>query len=265
VSRLAVQLRDVTAGYGPTPVWTGLDLELEAGQFLVVLGGNGAGKTTLLRLLLGQLGPTAGRLRVLGAPPRRGNARIGYLAQQRSFDPDLPLRAQDMVRLGIDGHRWGTGLPSRNIRRRVQHALDSVSAADLAERSVGRLSGGQQQRIRIAQAMVTDPELLLADEPSLSLDVPAQRQIMGLLDRRRAQAGTAVIVVSHDINPVLPYADRVLYLGPYGWVVGQPDDVLTTPTLSRLHGTPVDVINANGRLLILGSPEAAHHLDSYGA
>ncbi|MDQ1615093.1 MAG: zinc/manganese transport system ATP-binding protein [Actinomycetota bacterium] len=265
MNRFTVELRAVTAAYGPSLVWTGLDLELEVGQFLVVLGGNGTGKTTLLRLLLGQLRPSAGQVRVLGASPRRGNPHIGYLAQQRSFDPDLPLRAQDLVRFGIDGHRWGAGLPSRHIRRRVQRALDSVSAADLADRSVGRLSGGQQQRIRIAQVLVTEPELILADEPSLSLDLPTQRQVMGLLDQRRRQTGTAVVVVSHDISPVLPYADRVLYLGPRGWVAGHPDEVLTTATLSRLHGTPVEVLKAHGRLLILDSSEAGHHLDSYGA
>jgi zinc/manganese transport system ATP-binding protein len=260
----AVRLVDVTAGYGDRPLWASLTLDVEAGEFLAVLGGNGTGKTTLLRLLLGQLAATAGRVEVLGQPPRRGNARVGYVPQQRSFDRDLPLRASDLVRLGLDGHRWGVGRPSRAARAKVAAALEVAGATGYADAPVGRLSGGEQQRLRVAQALVADPLLLLADEPLLSLDLASQRQVSSLLDSRRQDAGTTVVVVTHEVNPVLPYADRVLYLADGAWAVGAPDEVLTSETLSRLYRTDVDVLRVRGRIVIVGTPDSAHHPESAG-
>lgn len=256
-----VSLRDVAAGYGSRPLWSDLSLEVGQGEFIAVLGGNGSGKTTLLRLLLGQLRPLSGRVEVLGAPPRRGDHRIGYVPQQRSFDRELPLRGLDLVRLGFDGHRWGVGRPSRDARRRVAEAVEAVGAAAYAEHPVGRLSGGEQQRLRVAQALVADPALLLADEPLLSLDLASQGQVCAVLDTCRRTAGAAVVMVTHEINPVLPYADRVLYLADGAWAVGTADEVLTTETLSRLYRTDVDVVRVRDRVVIVGAPDAAHHPD----
>lgn len=255
----AVGLVRVSAGYGTNTLWSDLDLEVAAGEFVAILGGNGAGKTTLLRLLLGQLAPTRGQVTVLGGPARRGNPRVGYVPQQRSFDRDLPLRGTDFVRLGLDGHRWGLALPSRSAREKVAVAVASVGAQPYATEPIGRLSGGEQQRLRIAQALVAEPELLLADEPLLSLDLASQQRITALLDDRRRQAGTAIVVVTHEINPVLPYADRVLYLAAGGWAAGRPDQVLTSETLSGLYGAPVDVLRVRDRLVIVGAPDDSHH------
>jgi zinc/manganese transport system ATP-binding protein len=256
-----LQFADAAAGYRE-PLWQSLTVDVAAGEFLAVLGGNGTGKTTLLRVLLGQLSLMSGDVRVLGKPPRRGNPRVGYVPQQRGFDPDLPVRGVDLVRLGLDGHRWGPGWPSRPARATVDAAIDAVAASGYATDPVGRLSGGEQQRLRVAQALVGDPALLLADEPLLSLDLASQQQVCALLDARRRDAGTAVVVVTHEINPVLPYADRVLYLTGGDWALGTPDEVLTSETLSRLYTAEVDVVRVRDRVVIVGVPDAAHHLDA---
>ncbi|MDQ1697856.1 MAG: zinc/manganese transport system ATP-binding protein [Frankiaceae bacterium] len=254
-----LRLDRVAAGHGKTPLWSDLTFDIAPGEFIAVLGGNGTGKTTLLRILLGQLDPAAGRVEVLGSPPRRGNSKVGYVPQQHTFDRDLPLRGVDLVRLGLDGHRWGIALPSRAAKQRVTTAITAVGADSYATEPVGRLSGGEQQRLRVAQALVADPLMLLADEPLLSLDLASQQQVCALLDARRRQAGTAVVVVTHEVNPVLPYADRVLYLAGGAWAAGAPDDVLTTETLSRLYQAPVDVLRVRDRIVIVGTPDASHH------
>jgi len=253
-----VRLDRVSADYDGRAVWTGLSVEVAAGELVAVLGPNGAGKTTLLRLLLGHHRPSAGRVEVLGAAPRRGNPGLGYVAQHRSFDPDLPLRGADYVRLGLDGHRWGVPLPSHAVRAAVARALEAAGAGDFAASPVGRLSGGEQQRLRIAQALVAGPALLLADEPLASLDLASQAQVMALLDQRRRRTGMAVVVVTHELDPVLPYADTVVYLAPGGWAAGPPAEVLTSAMLSRLHGTQVDVLRVRDRVVIVGQPRGVH-------
>jgi zinc/manganese transport system ATP-binding protein len=232
-------------------LWDDLTFEVERGEFLAVLGPNGAGKTSLLRVLIGQLAPTRGRV-VLD------RSRIGYVPQQRAFDRDLPLRGRDLVRLGLDGNRWGVARLGSHDRRRVEAVIAAVGATTLADAPIGRLSGGEQQRLRVAQALVSNPSLLLADEPLLSLDLAYQHVIVRLLDERRRSAGTPVVFVTHDVNPILTAVDRVLYLGPDGWAIGGVDEVLTTETLSRLYGTEIDVLRVRGRVVVVGTPDADH-------
>jgi zinc/manganese transport system ATP-binding protein len=150
----------------------------------------------------------------------------------------------------------------------VDASLAEVGAEGYADAPVGRLSGGEQQRLRVAQALVADPVLILADEPLLSLDLAHQRGVVDLLDARRESAGTPVVFVTHDINPVLHTVDRVLYLAPPAlpapppasahWAIGTPDEVLTSATLSRLYGTEVDVLNVRGRVVVVGTPDDQH-------
>jgi zinc/manganese transport system ATP-binding protein len=244
-------------------LWEDLSFELQPGEFLAVLGPNGTGKTSLIRILLGLLEPTAGRVLVNGSPPREGRQHVGYVPQQRAFDRDLALRARDLVRLGLDGHRWGNGRLSSEERARIDRAIASVGATEYADAPIGRLSGGEQQRLRIAQALVADPALLLADEPLLSLDLAYQHTITGLLDERRRTAGTPVLFVTHDINPVLGLVDKVLYLAPGNWAIGAPDEVLTSETLTQLYGTDVDVLRVRGRVVVVGTPDDqhVHHVD----
>jgi zinc/manganese transport system ATP-binding protein len=249
--------------FGERVLWDGLSFELQPSEFLAVLGPNGTGKTSLIRILLGLLEPSTGRVLVNGSPPREGRQHVGYVPQQRAFDRDLALRARDLVRLGLDGHRWGNGRLSSDGRARIDRAIASVGASDYADAPIGRLSGGEQQRLRIAQALVADPALLLADEPLLSLDLAYQHTITGLLDERRRTAGTPVLFVTHDINPVLGLVDKVLYLAPGKWAIGAPDEVLTSETLTELYGTDVDVLRVRGRVVVVGTPDDqhVHHVD----
>jgi len=250
----AIRFERVAAGYGEHRIWEGLDLDVGVGEFLAVLGPNGAGKTTLLKVVLGLERPSAGTVEVLGRAPRRGSRRIGYIPQQRAFDRDLPVRGRDLVGFGLDGHRAGVRLGRRESRRRCDEVIGAVGATGFAGAPVGLLSGGEQQRLRIAQALLGDPAILLCDEPLLSLDVAHQRIITALIDERRRRAGTTIVFVTHDINPVLPYVDRVLYLVGGRFAVGTPAEILTGPRLSSLYGTEVDVVRAGGRLVVV-SPE----------
>jgi zinc/manganese transport system ATP-binding protein len=243
--------------FGDRTLWSGLDLKVEAGEFVAVLGANGSGKTSLLRVILGRQRLTSGTVTIAGHPARRGSRDIGYIQQQRRIDPLTPLRARDLVGQGLDGHRWGIGRPSTGRRRRIEAILEKVGALPYADRPVGLLSGGEQQRVRIAQALVGEPRLLLCDEPLLSLDPHSQSTTTALVDHSRRTDGTAVVFVTHEINPVLPYADRVLYLAGGRFRAGTVDDVLNSETLSQMYGTPIDVIRTGGRILVAGLPESA--------
>lgn len=259
LNRAVVELDGLTQRAGPRELWRGLSIDVDRDEFLAVLGPNGAGKSTLLRLILGLVKPTVGCVLVEGEEPSSRRSRIGYVPQQRAFDRDLPLRGRDLVALGLDGHRFGLRRP-RAGRRVINQAIAAVDADGFADRPVGRLSGGEQQRLRIAQLLAQQPELILADEPLLSLDLAQQQNVIALLDAQRRTARTPVIFVTHDVNPLLPYVDRVLYLSGDGWAAGRVDDVLTSETLSRLYRAPVDVLRVRGRVIVVGTPETgAHH------
>jgi zinc/manganese transport system ATP-binding protein len=249
---------------GGRTIWSDVSVEVTAGQFVAVLGPNGVGKSTLLKVLVGLVPVTAGQVRVLGERPGRSNARIGYLPQRRAFDPTTRIRGIDIVRLGLDGDRWGTPLPSwlqgtkgRAQRARIAEVIDLVGAADYANRPIGQVSGGEQQRLLIAQALIRRPELLILDEPLDSLDVTNQASVSALVQRVCRTQGIAVLMVAHDVNPILPYLDQVIYLAHGGAVMGRPEEVITAGTLTMLYGTPIDVLHdRTGRLVVVGQPDA---------
>jgi zinc/manganese transport system ATP-binding protein len=243
-----VRCRGASVRFGDRVLFDDLDLAVAEGEFLAVLGPNGAGKTTFLRVLLGLQPLSAGTVTV----DRRV---IGYIPQQHGFDRDLPIRGRDFVALGLDGQRLGFPLRSVEARTRIDTALDAVDARAFANTPIGTLSGGEQQRLRVAQALVADPRLLLCDEPLLSLDLAHQTAVSALIDERRRTAGTAVVFVTHEINPILDYVDRVLYIVGGRWDVGAPREVLTTERLSALFGAPVDVLDVRGRIVVLGGDE----------
>lgn len=254
-----LRIRDARLGFGSRPLWSGLDLELAPGEFLGVIGGNGSGKSTLLKTILGEHELDAGSIEFQGQRPRRGDRRIGYIPQQRLIPAGTPLRGRDLVTLGVNGHRWGPPITSRAESRKVDALLQSVGAADYAHRPVGLLSGGEQQRLRVGQALADEPALLLCDEPLMSLDLQHQRGVVDLIDRRRREHGTAVVFVTHDVNPVLGLLDRVLYLAQGRFTIGTPDEVLRSEVLSGLYGTSVEVFRSGGRVFVAGAPGQSHH------
>lgn len=227
------------AGAAVAPLWSDLDLQVRPGEFLAVLGPNGVGKSTLIGAALGTRKLTAGTVRT--APT------VGYIPQQRMFDPDLPMRVRDLVGLSA-AHGVFRRSPSR---ARIDEALAEVGAEGIADRRVGTLSGGQQQLVRQAQAMVNDPALLLCDEPLLSLDPAAQRAAVERLDRRRRLHDTAVVFVTHGINPILGHCDRVLYITPHGHRVGPVEEIMTSETLSELYRTEITVATVGGKLVVV--------------
>ncbi len=260
--RPVLQFRQVAARLDGRVVWSGVDLDVLPGQFVALLGPNGVGKTTLIKIALGLLAPASGRVSVLGQPPGQTRERIGYLPQRRSFDPALRVRGLDIVRLGLDGHRWGLPLPGLGgarrggAARRVAEALELVGATAYARRLVGQVSGGEQQRLLIAQALVRDPEVLVLDEPLDGLDLPNQAAVAALISRICQSRGVSVLMAAHDINPILSYLDQVVYLAPGGAVSGPPEQVVTSATLTRLYRTPIEVLRAgDGQLVVVGVPE----------
>ena len=244
-------------------VWRGVDLEVGRGEFVAILGPNGAGKSTLVKAALGLVPLAEGSVSVFGERVRRGNDAVGYLPQRRSFDPDLRVRGVDLVGLGLDGARWGLPLPfagrrraGRERARRIQEVIGLVGAEAYAGRAIGELSGGEQQRLLIAQALVSGAQLLMLDEPLESLDLSNQQAISELVQRICREREATVLLVAHDVNPILGFLDRVVYVAQGQVVSGPPREVIRTDTLSRLYGAPVEVLRtSDGRLVVVGQHE----------
>jgi zinc/manganese transport system ATP-binding protein len=246
---------------GGRTIWSDLSLAIPHGEFVAILGPNGAGKSTLIKAVLGLLPLAAGRASIIGQAPGASNDRIGYLPQRHGFDASTRIRGVDLVRLGLDGSRWGIpipGLPSRaRDAARVAEVIDLVGATGYARKAIGQLSGGEQQRLLIAQALVRKPALLLLDEPLDSLDLPNQAAVAALVRRICREENVAVLLVAHDVNPILSYLDRVVYIAGGAAVEGTPAEVISSETLSRLYGAPIEVLRASdGRLVVVGQPEA---------
>ena len=269
-----LSLHDAAVSVGGRLLWSGVDLTVRPGEFVAVLGPNGVGKSTMIKVLLGTLPAAAGSVSVLGQRPGAAGEQIGYLPQRRNFDASLRIRGVDVVRLGLDGDRWGVPLPfsrrfsasRRTADERVREVIELVGASAYAHRPIGECSGGEQQRLLIAQALVRKPRLLLLDEPLDSLDLPNQAGIAALIHRICVQESVAVVMVAHDVNPILSYLNRVVYIVGGGAASGPAAEVITTETLTRLYGTPVEVLRAaDGRLVVVGGPEApALHTDRHG-
>jgi zinc/manganese transport system ATP-binding protein len=263
-----IEIRHATVAIRNAIIWQDISLDVMPGEFLAIIGPNGAGKSTLLKAILGLIPLATGNITVLRLPVRRGNAAIGYVPQRRHFDADVRVRGRDIVALGVNGNQWGLSLPflgrdkAQENADRVQEVIVRVGAADLADRPIGELSGGQQQRLLIAQALVTRPKILILDEPLDSLDLSSQQEVAELIHNISHDSDTAVLLVAHDVNPIISYVDRVMCITPFGVKVGTPAQIIQSDVLSELYGATVEVFTArDGRLVVvgLGEEKVSHH------
>jgi zinc/manganese transport system ATP-binding protein len=237
-----------------------VSFRIEPGEFTGLIGSNGAGKTTLLRVILGLEAATSGRILVAGLPRSPRNPLIGYVPQKIVLDPDMPLRARDLVGLGLDGHLFGLPRRSSAQRTEVDDMLKAVDATSFADARVGNLSGGEQQRVLIAHALISHPRLLLLDEPLANLDIRSEQEVVELVARIATEQQIAVLISAHDMNPLLPVMDRVVYVAGGRVASGTTEEVVTTEALSQLYGHHVDVVQVNERILVVaGRDTAAHH------
>jgi len=258
----AVELQNLTLTRGRRTVLSNVSASIGEGEFIGVFGPNGAGKTTLLHAILGLLPPAAGAIRVFGNSPRNGTALAGYLPQKRAAIGDLRLRGWDLVASAYQGQRWGPPILGSRGRREVAWALATVEAMELAQRPLAELSGGELQRILLAQALLGKPKLLLLDEPLISLDPRYQQSVVELIKRVQSALGITELLTAHELNPLLGFMDRVLYLGHGRAALGTTEEVITSEVLSRLYDAPIEVLRLNGRIVVVaahGEVEAEAH------
>jgi len=225
------------------------------GEFTGLIGSNGAGKTTLLRTILGMQVPTSGTVCIGGNPRGTHGAEVGYVPQRIVIDPDVPLRARDLVGLGLDGNRLGIPLGSKRRRALVEEMLEAVDALRFANSRVGTLSGGELQRILIAHALIRHPRLLLLDEPLANLDIRSEYEVVALVSKLAKEQGIGVLISAHDMNPLLSAMDRIVYIANGRAASGTTDEVVRTEVLSKLYGSHVDVIRIHDRILVAAGQE----------
>jgi zinc/manganese transport system ATP-binding protein len=250
-----LRLDSIGVRLGGREILRDVSLTIRPGEFTGLIGPNGAGKTTLLRIMLGLQDVTRGAVLIDGAPRTPRDASIGYVPQKLGIEPDTPLRVRDVVSLGIDGHRLGIRLPSRARRERVDDMLTAVGAQRFADARIGELSGGEQQRVMIAHALIGRPRLLLLDEPLANLDISSEQGIVSVLGRLAKAEGIAVLLSAHDMNPLMPVMDRIVYVASGRVATGTTEEVVQPEVLSRLYGQHVDVIRVHGRVLVVAAPE----------
>jgi zinc/manganese transport system ATP-binding protein len=253
----ALRVEGVTVRLGGRTVLDDVSFQVGAGEFTGLIGPNGAGKTTLFRVILGLQPPATGSVRVGGG--RRSGHAVGYVPQKFQLDPDMPLRGRDLIGLGLDGQRLGVPLPSRARRARVQEMVEAVDARAFADERVGRLSGGEQQRILIAHALISRPQLLLLDEPLANLDLRSAQEVVALLARIVVEQRIAVLISAHEMNPLLPVMDRIVYLAAGRAASGTAEEVVRSDVLSRLYGHHVDVLRVHGRVLVVAGTGHDEH------
>ena len=252
-----IRLDGVGVRLGGREILRDVSLTIAPGEFTGLIGPNGAGKTTLLRIILGLQPVSQGSVLIDGGPRAARDASIGYVPQKLAIEPDMPLRVRDVVALGIDGHKFGIRLPSRARRELVADMLAAVGAQRYADARVGELSGGEQQRVMIAHALISRPRLLLLDEPLANLDISSEQGIVSVLARLARAEGIAVLLSAHDMNPLMPVMDRIVYVAAGRVAVGRTGEVVRPEVLSRLYGQHVDVIRVHGRVLVVAAPDGA--------
>lgn len=233
-----VRLEDIWVHYDGVPILEGINLAIEQDDFLGIIGPNGGGKTTLLKVVLGLVHPSRGKVSVLGEPLQRSRSRIGYVPQHNLFDRDFPISVWDVVLMGRYGKAGLFKRYSNEDRRTTQNALQTVGMLDYKDRQLGKLSGGELQRVFIARALVSEPKLLLLDEPTASVDPAMQTEFYELLEKLKQQM--AIVLVSHDISAVSIYVDKIACLNRQLHYHGAKE--LTPEILEATYKCPVQMI-----------------------
>ena len=244
----------VSVSFGSQRVLDDVSFEIRPGEFTGLIGSNGVGKTTLLRVILGTQRADLGTVRIGGSPSGQRARSLGYVPQKVILDPDVPMRARDLVALGLDGNRFGFGRRTKEDRQAVDKALVDVGAEEFAESRVGTLSGGEQQRVLIAHALISRPKLLLLDEPLANLDPRSAQEVVALLHRVAEDHNVSILLSAHEMNALLPVMDRIVYLTAGRAASGTTDEVVRSDVLSRLYGHHVDVLRLHGRVLVVAEP-----------
>ncbi|MDP4014206.1 MAG: ATP-binding cassette domain-containing protein [Candidatus Nanopelagicales bacterium] len=237
-----ISLRDVSVARHGSLIWSEGSFDVPQGSVVAVIGPNGSGKTTLLHLLLGLLPPASGSVEVLGTRPRKGDRRVGYVPQHYGTASGEFLLARDQVMMGLTGYQWGLRRATQRQLDDVDAALADAGAAESGDRRVADLSGGQQQRVAIARALVGDPELLVLDEPFASLDLRNQNELVSVLGRVHDQRGIGILIVTHDLNPLLSLINSVIYLFDGHAHYASLDEAVSEELLTHLYGTKIRVV-----------------------
>jgi len=239
-----VDIEDVAFGYGDVPVLDGINLTVEPGDFLGIIGPNGSGKTTLLRIMLGLLEPTRGSVRLFGHAPAsfRQWGRLGYVPQRAMLDPTLPATVHEVVATGLLPTLGLFGRIRSAHKKRIDEVLGQVGMDRHAAARIGTLSIGQQQRVLIARALVSKPELLILDEPTGGVDPEAQTSFYALLHHLNRERDVTLILVSHDIGVVAKEVTKLACLNRRLIFHGRPGDFLSDAALTALYGPSVRVV-----------------------
>jgi zinc/manganese transport system ATP-binding protein len=260
--QIIIEANNLSAGYGDKLIWKDASFQVKKGEFVGVLGPNGAGKTTLFKLFLGLQKPISGGLKLFNESPKKGNPKIGYVPQSRLIDDEFNLEVLELVRLGVKNLGWGFALPNqaRHERKAALKILEQVGALDLAHMPLGKLSGGEMQRVFLAQALVGQPDLLLLDEPLANLDIRREAELINLIKKVSVEQNVTVLLIAHDINPLLKSVDKLIYSVSGRIATGKVNEIITSDKLSQLYGANIEVLkDSRGRLAVLGTEEVAHH------
>lgn len=233
-----VKVENVWVYYDSIPVLEAISLSIKSNDFLGIIGPNGGGKTTLLKVILGLIKPSRGKVTVLGTSPERGRKHIGYISQFNLFDHDFPISVFEVVLMGRYNKAGLFQHYSEEDRKAAAEALKTVEMLDYKDRQVGRLSGGEQQRVFIARALATNPELLLLDEPTASVDPNMQAEFYELLDKLKEHM--AIVLVSHDISAVSIYVNQIACLNHQLFYHGSKE--ASAEALEKAYQCPIQLI-----------------------
>lgn len=243
-----IEFKNVTLGYGKKIILSNLNFSIDKGDFLGLVGPNGAGKTTVLRSIIGTLKPMSGEIKFHKSKSSR--TTFGYVPQRDLIDPIMPFTVEDIVMMGRYSHLGIIKFPTSKDYLLLTECLQQVDIEDLRYQSFKDLSGGQKQRTLIARALISEPEILVLDEPTSGMDLSSRQSILSLIKKLHT-AGYTVILVSHLLSDVANTAKRIAFIEKNFFQVGNVSEILTSENLSAKYGIEVEVIEYKGRKIVL--------------